>query len=101
MILMLMEYRKSLFQALCILTYKHMKRIIRLAFGPWRFMIRKMGQRYQVRYKFNKKHLLADLLMFLGIIFLIVLNLYISFIFTKWVVSLKVNVEVQVSENVR
>lgn len=35
-----------------------------------------LRKRYHVRYKFNKKHLLFDVIMLLGIIFLIIVNTY-------------------------
>lgn len=71
-----------------------------LRLGPWELFIAKLNRRYEVRYKFNRKHLVADVLLFCGIISLIVFNWYVAFVFTKFVTSLQVKVAVTVSEPV-
>jgi len=42
----------------------------------WRHPIRRLKRRWHIRYKFNKKHLVMDILITLGIIFLIGLNIF-------------------------
>ncbi|MFA5358310.1 MAG: hypothetical protein WC310_00630 [Patescibacteria group bacterium] len=77
-----------------------MKGVIDLTFGPFRLIFRRLGKRYQVRYKFNKKHLVADTVLFLGVVFLIVFNIYITVVFTKWAVSLGVDMNIKVEKQV-
>ncbi|MFA6533564.1 MAG: hypothetical protein WCT37_00150 [Patescibacteria group bacterium] len=78
-----------------------MSKLIDLTFGPWRFIVRRLHRRYQVRYKFNRKHLVADLIMFLAVVVLILGNLYLNLIFAKWAIALKVRTEIAVSEIVQ
>lgn len=77
-----------------------MSKFLDLTVGPWRFIVQRLGKRYQVRYKFNKKHLVADIILFLGVVFLILFNLYVTFVFGRWTISLQVKVDVAVMEPV-
>ncbi len=79
-----------------------MKKLLRqLTIGPFEVIIARLNKRYQVRYKFNKKHLIADIILFLAVVLLIVFNFYIAFVFTKLVFSLNIKVSTEITENVR
>jgi len=77
-----------------------MKKVIKFILGPFRFTVERLKNRYRVRYKFNKKHLGADIFFLLSIIGLVIGNVYISLVLVKFIVSLKVKVEVAVSPEV-
>ncbi|MFA5076241.1 MAG: hypothetical protein WC480_02370 [Patescibacteria group bacterium] len=78
----------------------HKKIIRQLVIGPFNFTVERLGRRYRVRYKYNRKHLIADLILGLAVVSLILINVFISFIFTKWVVSLQVKLDISVSQPV-
>ncbi len=54
----------------------------------------RLRKRYQVRYKYNRKHLWADVAFAAAIVVLVVANIYIAFFLARWVVSLNVQVTV-------
>ena len=72
-----------------------------LTIGPFDFFIKRLNRRYQVRYKFNKKHLVADIVLFLAVLLLIGFNFYIAFGFNKLIFSLNIKVATEVSADVR
>lgn len=62
---------------------------------PIHFCIHALHRRWHVRYRYNPKHLVADLMLAATVLALIVINVYIFFVFTKWtaVLQLQLNVE--------
>lgn len=75
--------------------------VLDITLGPWRFVVRHLGKRYQVRYRFNRKHLVADVLLASAALGLIVANIFIFLAFTKWTVSLQVRLAVEVPTEIR
>jgi|GEM_PF-1523877 len=75
-------------------TQKQPTLIRRVFNAVWFHLRHLLVRRYRVRYQHNLKHLVADILILLIVIALIVVNGYIFLVFTKWAVSLQVQVSI-------